>query len=86
MYCINFEIMGGRGANTLKEMAIKFVAGLTATSVKCSCCVLCADRDREAERQRDRERERERDRQRETERDETWNNQHCRKRAEQAGE
>ena len=55
---------GEGGANTFKEIAIKFVAGLTATSVKCSCCVLCADRDSETERQREREGQTERDRER----------------------
>ena len=52
---------GEGGANTFKEMAIKFVAGLTATSVKCSCCVLCAERDRETERERGTDRERQRE-------------------------
>ena len=47
-------------ANTLKEMAIKFVAGLTATNVKNSCCVLCADRNKERERERQTEKDKER--------------------------
>ena len=39
----------------MKEMAIKFVAGLTEASVKCSCRELCAETDSERDTEREKE-------------------------------